>query len=137
VTAASSHRGAVYEWPATRCAECGVEFCAESSPSTALYCGSRCRMYAAARRRADESPRAELARACARLVRAMNAARGCSDVELLHDLHGPASIAREAFAEVFEAGLPLFSASFEETRRLWGAQKTLDAEDRGPESCHE
>ncbi len=131
MTAAASHRGAVYEWPAARCAECGVEFCAASSPSTALYCGPRCRFVAAARRRADESPRAAFARACARLVRALAAARDCPDVELLHDLHGDAARAREAFGDVLLAGLPIFSANFEESRRCWAAMQTLDAEARG------
>ena len=131
MTAAASHRGAVYEWPAARCAECGVEFCAQSSPSTALYCGNRCRFIAAARRRADESPRAAFARSCARLVRALAAARDCPDVDLQHDLHGPAGIAREAFADVVEAGLPLFAASFEDARRAWDGIERIAAEERG------
>jgi hypothetical protein len=61
----------------------------------------------------------------------MGAARACADVELRHDIHGEAGQAREAFADLVERGLPLFSADFEEARRLWGAQQTLDAEARG------
>jgi hypothetical protein len=70
---------------------------------------------------------APLAGACTRLARALVVARDATCLELSHGHHGPAAAVRAAFADLVEAGLPLFSASLVEAGRHWVALQSADA----------
>lgn len=72
-------------------------------------------------------PLAPVAVACTRLARALVVARDATCLELSHGEHGPAAVVREAFADLVEAGLPLFSASLVEAGRHWVALQSEDA----------